>query len=396
MKHQFDLFIWSELLKIHSKETHLPTMERIMNQFGVSQRIARAYLFALENRDMINPDPEISKKLGKSLNTIKDLRRTKAKLTTENEILEAKVNFLLALEEHVINTKPVAITANGKNKYETTAVALFSDSHIEERVDPLVVNGLNEYNPKIAADRVHLYFRRMMWLIESWRKGGITIDKLVLGILGDTISGYIHEELLEGNFMSPTEAVTFMQDLLVAGIQYLADVGKFKEIIVVCKFGNHSRTSKKKKFSTGWKNSYEFLMYTQIQKLFRDHKLGYEHINFVIEKGEFTQVQVYHKLLNFSHGDHFGYQGGIGGVLIPFNRWIHKMDSVVKADKYYIAHWHSLQNLNRGVMNGSVIGYSPFAMGHAFNPEPPMQHLELIDSKRGFIYTAPIILEDWK
>jgi len=394
-EHEFDLFIWAELLNEYAKTEVAPAVVRISTQFGISNRIASAYRFALVNRDIINTDQDISKKLGRCRNTAKDLRSTVAKLSTENEILIAKVDFLMALEEMSKETKPMTISKTTNMKYETTAVALFSDPHVEERVDPLVVNGLNEYNPDIAKKRIESYFRRLLWMVSAWRKGGWNIDKLVLGVLGDIINGYIHEEFLEDNFMSPTEAVGFAQELLISGIQYLADAGQFKEIIVVFKFGNHGRTSKRKNYSTGWKNSYEYMMYTQIQKIFRDHKPGYEHVEFVIEKGEFTQVGVYDMMINFSHGDHFNYQGGIGGILIPFNRWIHKMDGILKADKYYVAHWHGLQSIKRGVMNGSIIGYNPFAMGHAFAPEAPQQHLELIDSKRGFTLSAPIILEDW-
>lgn len=395
-EHEFDLFIWAELLNEHAKTGAIPAVIRISKQFDISNRIASAYRFALVNREIINADQDLSKKLGRCRNTARDLRRTGAKLSTENEILIAKVDFLMALEAASQETKPMNIIKTTNAKFETTAIALFSDPHVEEHVDPLVVNGLNSYNPDIAKARIEAYFRRLMWIISAWRKGGWNIDKLVLGVLGDVIAGYIHEELMEGNFMSPTEAVVFAQELLISGIEYLANAGQFKEIIVVCKFGNHGRISKRKKFSTGYKNSYEYMMYTQIQKIFRDHKPGYEHVKFLIERSEFSQVDVYDKKLNFSHGDHFNYQGGIGGVLIPFNRWIHKMDGILKADKYYIAHWHGYQNIKRGVMNGSIIGYSPFAMGHAFSPEPPQQHLELIDSKRGFTLNAPIILEDWK
>jgi len=395
-KNKFDLYVWAALLKFINDTGEIPTMPYIIKTFGTSNRLANAYRFALINRFEINSDPGLSKQLGRAKNTARELRRISAKLTVDNEILEAKVDFLMALEQMSKDIKPMTITKSIPSEDETTAIALYSDAHVEERVDILVVNGLNEYNPDIAKMRVNFYFRRLLWMIDSWRRGGWKIDKLVLAILGDTITGYIHEELMEGNFMSPTEAVGFSQELLIEGIQYLADVGRFKEITVVCKFGNHGRISKRKKFSTGYKNSYEYMMYTQIQKIFRDHKTGYNHINFVIEKGEFTTIPVYDKVLCFSHGDHFNYQGGIGGILIPFNRWIHKMDPVLGADKYYVSHWHGYNSIKRGVMNGSIIGYSPFAIGHAFEPEPPQQHLELIDSKRGFSLNAPIILEDWQ
>ena len=396
-EHEFDLQIWTELLKIVNKTSLIPKVTFISDKFALSNRIASAYRFAIVNRFIINPDADLSRKLGRALNQVRDLRKSNNKLKESNEILTAKVNFLLAIEMvDGSSTKLLKISKSDMALDECTAVTLFGDAHVEEHVDPLVVNGMNSYNPDIAKMRIEFYFRRLIWMIDSWRRGGWKVDKLVIGILGDIINGYIHEEFEEGNFMSPTEAVIFAQELLIAGIKFIADVGKFKEIIVVCKYGNHGRTTKRKRFSTGYKNSYEYMMYTQIQKIFKDHMRGYEHVKFVIEKGEFTQIGVYDKIINFSHGDHFNYQGGIGGILVPFNRWIHKMDSIMKADKYYVAHWHGYQNIKRGVMNGSVIGYSPFAMGHAFTPESPQMHLELVDSKRGFSLNTPIILDDWK
>lgn len=394
---ELDLFIWAELLNIASKTEEIPSVLAIVKRFKISNRLAYAYHFALRSRSYVSSDEDLSRKLGKALNQVRDLKKTNVKLETENEILEAKINFLQAIniiDNNPSLLKPIRVSTAGRGVDENTVIALLSDVHTEEHVDPFVVNGINEYNPYISARRMELYFRRLLWLVDSLRQGGWKIKNLLLGILGDLINGYIHEEFIEDNFTSPTEAVLFIQDLLVNGIKFLNAHGKFDTITIVCKFGNHGRYSRRKKYSTGYKNSYEWMMYTQLQKYFKELP-GFENVEFVVEKGEFTAVQVYNKTLCFSHGDHFNYQGGIGGMLIPFNRWLAKQQKIVKADRYYIAHWHQLMSTKTGVVNGSVIGYTPFAIGHSFEPEVPQQHLGLLDSKRGFTVEIPIILEDW-
>ena len=194
--------------------------------------------------------------------------------------------------------------------------------------------------------------------------------------------------------MSPTEAILFVEDLLIAGIKFLSENGDFKSIRIICHSGNHGRTTRKKRFSTGYKNSYEWMMYTQIAKYFNASSL-YNNVKITVSQSEFTTIQIYDKTWLTGHGDHFGYMGGVGGVLIPFKRWMYKMGQISKVDKYAIGHWHTNVNLPEGIINGSVIGYNAFAMGHAFTPEPPQQQFQLQDSKRGFTINTPIKLEDY-
>jgi hypothetical protein len=137
-------------------------------------------------------------------------------------------------------------------------------------------------------------------------------------------------------------------------------------------------------------------MYTQMAKYLRETR-GYEHVEFVVPQSEFVTIQIYDKTWLFGHGDHFNYRGGIGGVMIPFMGWMYKMEKILAFDKAAVAHWHSYINLQSGMINGSVIGYSPFAIGHGFKPEPPQQQFQLQDSKRGMTINTPIMLvDDWK
>jgi hypothetical protein len=82
------------------------------------------------------------------------------------------------------------------------ALALLSDCHWEERVDPKDVPGTyNMYNPAIAKKRSEQFAQRVVYVTEAQRT--LTpINDLCLAILGDLITGYLHEDNYS-NFLSP-------------------------------------------------------------------------------------------------------------------------------------------------------------------------------------------------
>jgi hypothetical protein len=247
----------------------------------------------------------------------------------------------------------------------------------------------------IYKDRVTKYFKRLLYMINQSRKAGYVIDHLVLALLGDFITGYIHEELEEANSLTPVEASLLIQSLLIKGIKLLSEDGKLKKIVIPCTPGNHGRTTKKKRFTTGYKNSYEWLMYNNIRDLFKAIG-GYENVEFIIPESEFIYMDLFGYINKFSHGDHFKYQGGIGGIEIPLKKWVLRENSVIKTDMSWIGHWHQYIVLNKIRVNGALIGYNSYARAFGFEPEPPKMQFQLLDKKRGFTLNNPIILTDWK
>jgi hypothetical protein len=399
MNNTFNQQIWSELLKveeIQSKKDQQLTGPDIQKLLGLSNRTAYAYLFALRNRNRITREGKDSLRIHKLASLVKEKERENKVLKAEMERLEASLNFMYAIQvtEHH-NWTRLKIKQDASLREECTAISLCSDLHADEVVDKEVVDGINEYNRDIFIQRFNRYFSRLIYVIRMQRKAGQTIKNLVLGFLGDLISGYIHEELMENNSMSPTEAVSLLQDLIIAGIKTLAEDGEFANIIIIGVRGNHGRTSTKKKFSTGYKNSYEWLMYKNIEKAFTEYLTGYNNVFFVIPKSEFAYLNIYDKTIGFSHGDHFYYLGGVGGVMIPLMRWLYKINDVIPTDMRCIGHWHSYLSLPNCLVNGSGIGYNAYTMGKGFKPELPKMQLQLLDSHRGFTANIPIILDDF-
>jgi hypothetical protein len=325
----------------------------------------------------------------------KELKRQNTLLNNQNIELVKRQQFLSGINiESIESLDKFSIEANPRLKEEVIAISTINDVHIEEPVIKSVVNNLNEYNLDIAEQRVTRYFKRLMYMIIQSRRAGYRIDNLVLGLLGDFITGYIHEELEETNSLTPPEASLFIQELLIKGIKFLAEDGNFKKIIIPCVPGNHGRTTKRKRYTSGYKNSYEWLMYNNIKKLFT--AIGsYENVEFIIPESEFIYLPLFGYINKFSHGDHFNYQGGIGGLEVPLKKWVLRENSVIKTDMSWIAHWHQYIVLNKVRVNGCVIGYNSYARAYGFEPEQPKMQFQLLDKKRGFTLNNPIYLNDF-
>jgi hypothetical protein len=307
--------------------------------------------------------------------------------TVLQELKDARAQSEFLLKTANAKTPPISFAKKRGIARQRTAVALASDWHVEEVVDSDSVNGRNEYNLDIAEKRIRLYFENVAGLIEHHRKGGMAIDDLVLWLGGDLMTGYIHEELEESNELSPTETVLFLIQQLTAGIEFLA---KILNITVVCNYGNHGRTTKKRRIATGAKNSYEWMMYHLLAQRFAEHKS----VTFKIAEGDHVYADIYKFRFRFTHGDNFKYGGGVGGLSVPILKGCARLESFQHADYTCMGHFHQLSDLGNVVVNGSLIGYSPYAVSINAPYEPPQQAFFLVDPDHGKCMSTPIWVEE--
>lgn len=400
---KLDQSIWNSLLEdAHNLEADGQKISQqfIIDNYGVSKYAAAQWMFAIENRDVLHNDIAAPRKHKHQNSTIKELRKENAQLHKALDDSEERFDTIAQITP---STKKFTIPSYKKNapsilkgKNEATAFAILSDIHIEENITLEQTDGINEYNPEIGTQRVEVFFRSILKLVEKERSHS-NIDTLVLALLGDNITGYIHEELMETNNMSPTEATTFVRNMLIQGIKYLVDEGKFKKIVVPCTPGNHGRTTKIKRISTGYKNSYEWMMYQDMKKIFSEYlpkKYG-DVVEFHTSQTELVYIDFYDKYrVRFCHGDHFRYAGGIGGLNVPLKKWLMRMNEQNKADMTFMGHWHQilLGVTNDCMMNGSVMGMNAYSKGFGGKPEKPMQIFTLLDKERGFNMRTPIYL----
>ena len=268
-------------------------------------------------------------------------------------------------------------------KAEAVAFAVASDWHVEETVDAATVNNLNSFGIPVADERVKRFFQSTIRLTEIQRHGA-KVDTLVLALLGDMMTGYIHEELRETNGLSPTETVLWLVEKIGAGIKTLEP--HFGRIIIPCSWGNHGRNTIKPRHATGAKNSYEWMMYHILKKQFPQHE-------WHIADGYHNYLEVDGRVIRFHHGDGLKYQGGIGGLTIPVEKAIAAWNKAVPAYLDVFGHWHQSQQNPKWISNASLIGHNAYAIAIKAGFEPPSQTYFLLDKRRGRTVTSPIFLD---
>ena len=308
------------------------------------------------------------------------------KLLELNKFVEDKYDALLSLNNYddtfVIEPKEKSETG------EATAVLLLSDVHYEEKVLKSATNGLNEYNLEIADKRLNNFFTNSVKMINI-QKTAIKINHIILALLGDFISGNIHEELLENTNLLPMEAIIAVQSRIIAGIEYLL-ANTDCDITIPCHSGNHARITDKVHIATEKGNSLEYLMFHSIAARFS----GEKRVKFLISESYLSYVKVYDWTIRFQHGHFIKFNGGVGGIYIPINKSIAQWNKSKHADIDCIAHYHQFKDGGNFITNGSVIGCNSYSISKIKGDyEEPKQGFFLIDKKRGKTIVAPIFLD---
>ncbi len=327
---------------------------------------------------------QTDRKLAQQAETI---RVTKAKYKSALRTLALLEKELRSAGKIVRRIKPVVIRATKGVKSEATAFIIASDWHFEERIRLGDVNGLNEYNLKIARKRIKNFFKNSLTLLKL-SGDDITINNIVLALLGDFINGTIHEEMSETNLLEPAFAVIEVQDLIAGGIQFLLDNTE-ANITLPCHSGNHARMTAKSRHSSEQGNSLETIMYYNLATFFKDE----ERVNFVIAPGHISYMKVYGKVIRFMHGHAIRYAGGIGGIDVPLKKGLLQWDKAIRADISVLGHWHQFRDGGHYIVNGSIVGYNAFALAIKADFEEPRQAFFLLDKKRGKTIVAPILVD---
>ena len=297
--------------------------------------------------------------------------------------LERRFDALLGIKEEV--SRFVIEPKQKKSKNEAVAVALASDWHVEERVDADVVNGLNRYDLQVSAFRMQNFFRNVLRLVEKERHT-YHIEELVCWLGGDLMTGYIHEELIESNYLSPIEAILFLKAHLLSGIDFWLANGNFKRIVVITNHGNHGRTTEKMKVATSYKNSFEYLLYMDLKKSYERER----RVLFQVAKGEFNFMQLFGVKIRTSHGYTIKYNGGVGGITVPAMKFIATQNRIERADYDVWGHHHNYFPNPYFFQNGSLIGVS--AYGRRYGGELPKQGFFIVDSKNGITTMLPVFV----
>ncbi len=277
--------------------------------------------------------------------------------------------------------RPSTKVAKGK-RHAATMVVLLSDVHCEERVDPATVNGLNDYSLDVCHARLDELQERFFRLLEHERQLA-DIDRVVVWLGGDFISGHIHDDTAELAQLAPLAAKRWIGERLRGFIDTVSD--NAQSVIVATNSGNHGRSTDKLRIGTEMEHSFEQDLYLVMQAEERR-----DNVQWQVGTGYLNYVNVDGFRIRFHHGHAVRYQGGIGGIHVPLNKSIAAWDATERADLTCLGHWHQFSwgRAGRYVSNGSVIGHSAYAVRIKASFEPPCQAAIVIDHGRNEVTKA--------
>lgn len=291
---------------------------------------------------------------------------------------------------------PKWVLRYNKPKSSGVPVAALGDWHWGEIVRKSELEGVNEFNRRIARERVKVLTQTIIDLCFNHMTRP-QYPGLVLPLLGDMITGDIHEELAETNDGPVMQSVLEVQDVLAETISHLAD--KFGQVFVPAVIGNHSRTTRKPRAKNRVFLSYEWNIYQQLERFFiRDKR-----VRFMIPESSDCLFHVAGHRFLLSHGDTLGVKGGDGiiGSLGPIMRGTMKLGRNQAQigrdyDTLLIGHWHQAMHLpeNGVIVNGTLKGYDEFV--HTIlrgRYSRPSQSLFFVHPGYGITANWPIYLE---
>lgn len=243
-------------------------------------------------------------------------------------------------------------------------MTIWSDWHWGEVIRPSEVAGVNEFNAKIAGQRVDRLVQVTLDLALNYMVKP-EYPGIVVCLGGDMISGNIHDELRESNDGPVQHSLLQVQEKLETALTAMAD--NFGRVFVPCVVGNHGRTTLKPRAKGRVYESYEWNLYCQLEKYFRNDK----RIQFMIPGETDAVFTVFNHRFLLTHGDTLGVKGGDGiiGAIGPIARGVTKVgrsEAQIGRDfnTLLMGHYHTY--IPRGdavpvIVNGALKGYDEYA-----------------------------------
>lgn len=261
------------------------------------------------------------------------------------------------------------ITARSGHKRHAQAI-LLSDLHCGEVVQPEAVNGLNEFNFDVLQKRMDAMGRSM---VSFGSTRDYPIEELHVWLLGDNLSGNIHDELQHTNEFPVTEQCWRVADMIANWIEQL--VPHYPKITVSGVSGNHPRTQKEHASKRVYDN-FDWLGFKIIET-----RLGnYDSIECHFPQSGFEVVEIAGLKILLWHGD--GVRTSMPGV--PWGGMMRRWNELrkqygqqgINLDGLAVGHYHQANVVQGQIfMNGSVIGLNEYGLKNFGSGEKPTQLL---------------------
>lgn len=281
-----------------------------------------------------------------------ELQKEKQKLSDErvelNRIIreEARKESYVDMVRRIIceETQPMIVERDNKCDYawnDNSLIVHLTDIHAGEEVDIYS----NRFNADILKQRIEDYTNKVLNIAKLHQSENCYL------IIGEVVSGIIHNNLRLQNNMDMMESFKLISELISSMVATISDY--FDEVHIYVTEGNHSRLSPSKEDSLKGENMDILLPFYLAARL---QNFDNVHIYDNEDPVEVARFDVYGNHIMAAHGDRDNPQNVIQNFTMIFG---------VKPDIVYLGHRHTngLSTVfgSRVVESGSLIGTNNYA-----------------------------------
>ena len=281
------------------------------------------------------------------------------------------------------NAVPISAPKNSVRGHSSQiVVAPLSDTHVGDNVKGEQIGGINSYDIDIFNRRLYGWANQLLQLVELRRKVA-PVNELVIPMLGDMISGDIHEELARTNVDNCMQQMIRGASLISQALMLLAP--HFKKIRVPCVVGNHGRMTRKPPMKDKYMD-WDYMLYQWVSSMCSNQK----NISFQISKSFVDSFEVFDKTILIMHGDSVSGAGGATAIMrvitnmrsvFQFTDTISNEVSGVKLpnkfDSVMMGHFHRIDEYDIGTgeifICGTMKGVDEFAVQRLAVASKPKQ-----------------------
>ena len=273
-----------------------------------------------------------------------------------------------------------------------TPILMLSDIHYGEVVSFEETLKSNQFNIALCEQRIGQVISTTLDLLFS-HLANPDYPGLVVVLGGDMISGSLHEDHAVTDEVTPLEQVLGIARLLADSLLSLS--AEFKNVTVYCVPGNHGRTTRKPRSKFYAQTNLDWLAYQMI----REHLRGVENIEVIAPPVRDMTFHVAGRRYRLTHGDQFRGGDGIIGPIGPIMRGDTRKrmaaglmpGNTQEYDTMLCGHFHTLLQLPRLIVNGSIKGYDEYALAINVPFELPQQALWTVHPKYGHTWQMPVL-----